>query len=141
MKGFTLVEVLVAMALVLVTATGVVELMNIAGSAVRDARIDTVVTLAAQSKMAHLRADASAGPGGSLGANLAGYSDFVTAEGAIAGSGAAAPRSGVYERRWRISPAPFDPANTLVLQVVASRVGRPNAREVHLVSLLAAVGR
>ncbi len=136
-KGFTLVEVLIAMAILAITGAGLLGLMNISGLAVRDARIDTVETFAAQSKMAELRADPATYFGGSLSANLAGFADFVTADGAFAGSGAPQPRSAAYLRRWRVAPAPLDPANTLVLQVVATRVGRANARDVHLISLLA----
>jgi prepilin-type N-terminal cleavage/methylation domain-containing protein len=134
-KGFTLVEVLVAMALLAVAGLGLVELMNISGMAVRDARVDAVATFAAESKIAELRADPATYFGGSLNANLTGYSDFVATDGSVA----SAPRAAAYLRRWSVSPAPLDPANTLVLQVVATRVGRPSAREVHLVSLFSRV--
>ena len=136
MKGFTLVEVLVAMALLAVAGIGLLELMNVSGLAVRDARIESVETFAAQSKMAELRADPATYFGGSLAASVSGYSDFVTTDGLSAGSAAPAPRTAAYLRRWSVAPAPFDPANTLVLQVVATRVGRPAARDVHLISLL-----
>ena len=130
-KGFTLVEVLIAMAILAVTGASVAALMDISGLAVRDARIDMAETFAAQSKMAELRADATTFVGGSLSASLGGYSDVVGADGSVAGaSGLAA-----YQRRWSVSPAPLDPANTLVLEVVATRVGRSNAREVYLISL------
>jgi len=129
------------MALLAVAGTAMAALMEISGLAVRDARIDTVEAFAAQSKMAELRADPATFFGGSLGASLAGYSDYVTTDGLSAGGGATAPRSAAYLRRWSVAPAPFDPANTLVLQVVATRVGRPAAREVHLISLFARVSR
>ncbi len=138
-KGFTLVEVLVAMALLAVAALGLLELMNISGMALRDARVNTVATFAAESKIAELRADPATYFGGSLNASQAGYSDFVTSDGSVAGTGSPAPRSAAYLRRWSVSPAPLDPANTLVLQVVATRVGRPSAREVHLISLFSRI--
>lgn len=140
MKGFTLVEVLVAMALVAVAGAALASLMEISGLNVRDARIDTVETFAAESKMAELRADPAMLAGGSLAANLAGYSDFVTSDGLFAGGSALAPRSAAYQRRWSVASAPLDPS-ALVLQVVATRVGRPSAREVHLISLFARVQR
>lgn len=130
-KGFTLIEVLIAMAILAVTGASVAALIDISGLAVRDARVDMAVTFAAQSKMAELRADATTFPGGSLSASVGGYSDFVGGDGSVAG----APAAAAYQRRWSVTPAPLDPANTLVLQVVAARVGRPNAREVHLISL------
>lgn len=124
------------MALLAVAGVGLLALMNISGLAVRDSRIETVETFAAQSKMAELRADPATYFGGSLGASQAGYSDYVTTDGAFAGATAPGPRTAAYLRRWSVAPAPLDPANTLVLQVVATRVGRPSAREVHLISLL-----
>lgn len=139
MKGFTLVEVLVAMALLAVAGLGLLELMNISGMAVRDARVDTAATFAAESKIAELRARPATYFGGSLNSNQAGYADFVTSDGSVAGAGSPAPRSASYLRRWSVSPSPLDPANTLVLQVVATRVGRPSARDVHLISLLSRV--
>ncbi len=135
-----MIEVLVAMALVAVAGAAVASLMEISGLNVRDARIDMVETFAAQSKMAELRADPATFPGGSLSANLAGYSDFVTNDGLLAGAGAPAPPSAAYQRRWSVAPAPLDPT-ALLLQVVATRVGRPSAREVHLIALLARVQR
>lgn len=124
------------MALLAVAGVGLLELMNISGLAIRDSRIDTVETFAAQSKMAELRADPATYFGGSLSASQTGYSDYVTTDGVFAGASAPAPRTAAYLRRWSVGPAPLDPANTLVLQVVATRVGRPSAREVHLISLL-----
>jgi prepilin-type N-terminal cleavage/methylation domain-containing protein len=140
-KGFTLVEVLIAMALLALTGAAMAALVEISGLAVRDSRIETVETFAAQSKMAELRADPSTFFGGSLTSSLTGYSDFVTSDGLSAGAGAIAPRSAAYLRRWSVAPAPLDPANTMVLQVMAARVGRPGAREVHLISLFARVQR
>lgn len=138
-KGFTLIEVLVAMALLAITGAALMALVDLSGLAVRDARADIVETFAAQSKMAELRAAAGAEIGGSLESSLSGYSDFVTVDGDAAPVSASsrAPATAAYVRRWQVSPAPYDPAATLVLQVVATRVGRPNARDVHLVSLLA----
>ncbi len=130
-KGFTLIEVLIAMAILALTGASVAALIDISGLAVRDARADMAVTFAAESKMAQLRADATTFPGGSLNASVGGYSDFVAVDGSVT----AVPASAAYQRRWIVSPAPFDPARTLVLQVVAARVGRPNAREAHLISL------
>lgn len=119
------------MALLAVAGLGLLELVNISGLAVRDARVDAVATFAAESKLAELRADPATYFGGSLSSSVGGYADFVTGDGSLS----MAPRSAAYLRRWSVSPAPFDPANTLVLQVVATRVGRPSAREVHLISL------
>lgn len=168
MKGFTLVEVLVAMALVAISALGLAELISISVRVTQESRIDTVTTLAAAAKMAQLRsmtwAYAPAGtgalvsdvstdvsvdppsaggaglswsPAGSLQSNVEGYVDYVDATGAYAGRGAEPPPGAVYLRRWSIQPMPSDPAHSLVLQVMAARVSRPQSRDVHLVSILA----
>jgi prepilin-type N-terminal cleavage/methylation domain-containing protein len=139
-KGFTLIEVLIAMAILAVAGASVAALMDISGLAVRDARIDMAETFAAESKMAELRADATTFFGGSIAANQSGYFDFVAPDATFAGTGAQ-PRAAAYLRRWRVSAAPFDPANTLVLQVVATRVDRPGAREAYLIALLTRVLR
>ena len=167
MKGFSLIEVLVAMALVGASALGLAELITLSSRITQESRIDTVATLAAQAKMAQLRAmtwaydsagngapvsDAStdvsvdppsAGGAGlswsplaSLQSNVEGYVDYVDASGAYAGRGAEPPPGAVYLRRWSIQPLPSDPAHSLVLQVTAARVSRPQSRDVHLVSIL-----
>ena len=167
MKGFSLVEVLVAMALVATSALGLAELIALSARVTQASRVDTVATLAAQAKLAQLRALAwsydaagtalvsdtstdvsvdppSAGgaglswsPATSLQANAEGYADYLDRSGAYAGRGAKPPPGAVYLRRWSIQPLPFDPAHALVLQVTASRVGRPQSRDVHLISILA----
>ena len=61
--------------------------------------------------------------------------------GGAVGAGVSVPREAVFVRRWSIQPLPADPANGLVLQIVATRVTQPAAREVHLVSILARTAR
>lgn len=152
MKGFSLVEVLVAMSLVVASALGMAELFAVATRVTQDARIDTTATFAAESKMAQLRAltlawDAdgasvtspglASSPATALTANTDGYVDYVDGSGAVVGAGVAPPPAGVFLRRWSIQPLPADPANAVVLQVVAARVTRPAACDAHLVSILA----
>ena len=154
MKGFSLVEVLVAMALLATTATGLAGLMSLSTRVIQDSRVDMVETMAAAGKMAELRAltwayDAGGAgvpvsdpglalsPANALSSNVAGFVDFVDASGARVGAGVTAPPQGVYVRRWSIASLVADPAHTLVLQVVAARVTTPFARDVHVVSLLA----
>jgi prepilin-type N-terminal cleavage/methylation domain-containing protein len=156
--GFTLIEVLVALALVATTAIGLAELFVLSAATVRAARADTTATIAAETKMAQLRAlswtyDAAgqgtpvsdagliASPAGSLVTSAAGFVDYVDAAGVIVGAGLTAPPTAVYLRRWEIQPLAADAANTLVLQVIATAVTRPNARDVHLVSILARTHR
>lgn len=152
MRGFTLIEVLVALGLLAGAAAGVASLMVLASRSVIDARVDVVATMAARSQMAALRArvwgfdaggarradpDFAAVPGGSLDASVAGYSDLVSMSGAAAANAAGA----AFVRRWRVRAAPRDPVDTLVLEVRVSPVGHASARTVDLVSLLARTRR
>ncbi len=154
MKGFSLIEVLVAMALVASSAAGLAGLFTLASRVTQEARIDTGATFAAETKLAELRAltwvyDSAHGdaavsdagltwsPASTLTDDVEGFVDYVDATGQLAGGTGASSPLGVYRRRWSIRPAPADPANTLVLQVVAARVTRPQAKDAHLISLLA----
>ena len=149
-KGFSLVEVLVAMALVASTAIGLAELFVVSSQVTHAARISSVATLAAESKMAELRARPWAYAGGTvlsddglavspstaLTVSAAGFVDYVDVSGQPTAQGLQPSSSSVYVRRWSIQPLPADSANTLVLQVVVAPVTRPQSREVHLVSIL-----
>ncbi len=153
MKGFSLAEVLVAMALLTTSALGLAALFSVSSQMTQASRVDTVATLAAEAKMAELRAltlayDAAGtgapisdarlaiSPASALVADSNGFVDYVDAAGVVVGAGTQ-QRLGLYIRRWSIEPLPADPANAVVLQVVATRATRPAAREVHLVSILA----
>jgi len=142
------------MAIVATGAAGLAELFSVASRVTQASRVDTVATLAAEAKMADLRArtwaynaDGSGvavsdaglalSPATALSASVDGYADYLDASGVEVGRGVVPPRAGVYLRRWSIRPLPADPANALVLQVMATRVTRPQSRDVHLISILA----
>jgi len=169
MRGFTLVEVLVAMAILAVAGAGIAGLATIARRTAADARRDDIMARAAASKMAVLRSlsfavDATTGaaitdtstnvttdtptgggvglttsPASALTANTAGYVDYVTAAGIYAGTGSAPPRTAAFVRRWSIAASAAS-ASTLVLQVVVLRVGALQP-DVRLLSMLARVAR
>jgi type II secretory pathway pseudopilin PulG len=61
-------------------------------------------------------------PANALTENVPGFCDFLDASGSWVGTGTVAPSAAVYVRRWAIVPLPADPANTLVLQVLATPV-------------------
>jgi prepilin-type N-terminal cleavage/methylation domain-containing protein len=65
-------------------------------------------------------------PPGTLRTNTPGYVDFLDADGRWVGTGSAPPPNAVYVRRWSIEPLPTNPNNTLILQVVVSRLQREN---------------
>lgn len=157
----TLVEVLVAMGLVGVAATGLAELVALSTGVSHEARVATAASMAAEAKLAELRAlpwgDATTdltvdppvagGPGlgpspvNALAANLPGYSDYVDADGVYAGRGPEPPPSAAFVRRWSVVPLSHHPNRAVVLQVVTARVTRPSAEDAHVVSVLARTAR
>ena len=145
-RGFTLMEVLVAMSLILVAALGGMQLVSMAIEMMSQARRHSLATTLVSSRMEQLRAlrfefdpsgaritDTSAdlttdppalgGPGLSssgplaLDANVPGYVDYLDARGVHVGAGASPPAGAALVRRWAIEPA--DPSgDLLVLQVL-----------------------
>ena len=63
-------------------------------------------------------------PPNSLEVNTPGYVDYMDAKGAWVGTGAVAPPTAVFIRRWKIEPLPTNPNNTLLLQVLVTPVIR-----------------
>ena len=61
-------------------------------------------------------------PAGALDANTAGYVDFLDGDGRWVGTGVTPPASAVFIRRWSIEPLPGDLDDTLMLQVLVTRV-------------------
>ena len=142
-RGFTLIEVLLAVALLSVAALGGVQLVAVAIQAVGAARTQTLAVILASARVEELRrltfefddqglhstdlqtdlstSPSSAGgpglaPGGSVSANLNGYVDHLDHRGDWIGSGAAAPPGAAYVRRWSIAASITTP-DVLVLEV------------------------
>lgn len=66
-------------------------------------------------------------PANSLDQNVAGYFDFLDANGAWVGTGTS-PGNAMFVRRWAIVPLPTNPNNTIVIQVLVSPIVNENAR-------------
>jgi prepilin-type N-terminal cleavage/methylation domain-containing protein len=138
--GFSLIEVLVAIGIIVVLVTSVSQLFAVATRSNVDARVRTAATLLATEKLEELRelafgfdsqgatltdvtTDTSAAvmtaggtglmPGGSLDQNVAGYSDSLD----LFGRRTDLARAD-FVRRWAIEPLRTDTANGLVLSVV-----------------------
>src|SRR5262245_33257656 len=141
-RGFSLVEVLVALALTVVAVCALVALIGLTTRVNGAARVTTAATLLAAEKLEELRAFAwtvdAAGqpvsdanlapsPAGVLSDNTPGYCDFTDAAGRAIGGGTAPPPEAMFVRRWSIAPLASDSANTLVLQVAVARVRRTGA--------------
>jgi prepilin-type N-terminal cleavage/methylation domain-containing protein len=150
-RGFSLVEVLVAMTILAVALTSLAQLFAMSTRANASSRTTTYASLLAQQKMEQLRGltygfdnlglpltdtvsnvtsvpeqatggtGLSPSPAGTLRANTSGYCDFLDRAGVSLGGGTTPPPNTVYIRRWSVEPLPTNPNNTLVLQVLVTR--------------------
>lgn len=150
--GFSLLEVLVATTILTVGLAALAQLFAVSTKANTSARATSYAAVLAAQKMEQLRGltygfdnlglpitdtstDVTAVPellaGGhglspspttSLQQNTDGYCDFVDANGIVLGGGTAPPPSTVYIRRWSVEPLPTNPNNTIVIQVLVTRL-------------------
>ena len=127
-RGFSLIEVLVAMSVLAAAFGSLAQLVVVSAQANQRARIAAISALAAQDKAEELRgvaaeAHGSAGsPVGSVEADVPGYCDFLDARGRLLPDGQRA--RAVYARRWSIGGVARRP--TLVawhVRVTAARAG------------------
>jgi prepilin-type N-terminal cleavage/methylation domain-containing protein len=152
-RGFTLIEVLIALGLLVVTAAGVSVLLVIALRDSLSAREQSKTMVLAEGRVEELRGlrwgvDAATGlpdsdfttdlsrsppdssgnglaasPAGSLEADTPGYVDYLDADGVWVGTGSSPSASAVFIRRWHIAPLPSDP-DTLLIRVLVTTRGR-----------------
>lgn len=154
-RGFTLMEALVAMALLCVAALGGIQLVAVATEMMARTRVHSIAAGLASARLEQLRSlqfefDAaglrvtdlstnlaadpagSGGPGlsvsgaASLDGNVGGYVDFLDRNGAWLGAGGSAPPGTVFVRRWSIEPMGGS-ADLLVLQVLVRPVASGSA--------------
>lgn len=145
--GFALIEIVVALALLAMTLTGVAQLIVLGTSSAAAARTGALTVTLAADKMEQLQAlawgydaegreatdltsDVSrvpaaeggqglrASPAGSLESNVAGYVDHVDGTGQWLGNETAPPPGTRFTRRWSVEPLPESPSEALVLRVV-----------------------
>src|SRR4029453_6166835 len=64
----------------------------------------------------------SPSPGSSLQANTDGWVDYIDMWGNKLGGGSNPPQNAIYIRRWNVAPLPTNPNNTLVIQVLVTRL-------------------
>jgi type II secretory pathway pseudopilin PulG len=151
-RGFSLLETLVAVGIMTAALVALAQLFVVGTQANRGARVTTFTATLAQEKMEQLRgltwgfdpiglplSDTSTdtsqvpesptggtglapSPAGTLSTNTAGYCDFLDANGKSLGGGSNPPDNTAFIRRWSIEPLPTDPNNTLVIQVLVTRL-------------------
>lgn len=115
-RGFSLVEVLVATAIVVVALAGLAQVFVIATAANNGSKARTVATILAREKLEDLMAsDGNAGGG----------ADFLDARGQWLGEGETPPGGAAYLRRWSVDLLPdrVDGAATLQVWVTLASGG------------------
>ncbi len=152
-RGFSLVEVLVAMTVMMIATIGLAQLSVMAIRVNQGARATTFTTVLASQKMEQLRAlawtwdpsgaaisDAStdtavaperssggtgltASPPDALRVITPGYCDYLDAAGRTLGGGPTPPSKTAFIRRWSIEPLPFPGNDTLAIQVSVTPLG------------------
>jgi type II secretory pathway pseudopilin PulG len=150
-SGFSLVETLVATALLAVSLVALAELFGVAAKSNASARTGSFAAVLAEQKIEQLRAltwgfdslglpisdsatdtsvspELAAGgtglspsPSNTLQANTDGYVDYLDNNGVQLGGGTVIPAGTAYIRRWMIEPLPTNPNNTLIIQVLVTR--------------------
>jgi prepilin-type N-terminal cleavage/methylation domain-containing protein len=121
--GFSIIEVLVATAIVAVGLASLAQLFVSAANVNRLARMTSTAALLAGQKMEQLRGETGLGPSppGALSANTPGYIDYLDPSGVSLGMTSVTPPAGAaYVCRWSIEPLPSSQVNTVVLQVLVS---------------------
>ena len=165
-RGFSLPEVMVSTFLLSTALVSLAQLFAIATSANFAARTTTFTAVLAEQKMEQLRGltwgfdqlglpysdtstdlsvwpDAPIGgtglapsPGTALNQNTPGYVDYLDEYGRWVGTGAQPPERTVYIRRWSIEPLPTNPNNTVILQVLVTRLRNRGTADAGSVSRL-----
>jgi len=118
-RGFSLVEVVVAMAIMITATIAVAQLSILAVRANRIARFTTVATALAVQKLEQVQSsgwtELTASPSDSLVQNTDGYCDYLDRNGRTLVAGNSPPVGAVFVRRWAIEP--LATGNALVIQV------------------------
>jgi prepilin-type N-terminal cleavage/methylation domain-containing protein len=124
-RGFALLEVLIAAALLVTLAAGMSRILASGVREVHSSRLRAVATIVAAGKLEELRST-PAGEGAGGGA------EYLDTAGETIGTGAPVPASAVYIRRWTVDPLAAD-SDVFALQVeVATRDGVLLARLISL---------
>jgi prepilin-type N-terminal cleavage/methylation domain-containing protein len=151
-RGFSLLEVMAATALMAAGLVAIAQLFMVAIDAARWSGMTTITTTLAVERLEQLRSLAFfvdetgtpatdstsdlavtppaptggqgllASPSSALTTDTPGYVDFLDAAGRWVGTGVTAPRNAVFARRWSVTPVAAHPADALALQVVVFRV-------------------
>lgn len=119
-RGFSLVEAIVAMAIMSTAIMAIAQLSIVSVGVNRAARSTTIATMLAVQQMERLQSAAWSelivSPSGSLDRNTAGYCDFLDVNGRAIAPATSPPAGAAFVRRWALHL--IDSGDALVLQVV-----------------------
>jgi type II secretory pathway pseudopilin PulG len=120
--GFSLIEAIVAAALLAVALTALAALFGIAVKNIGVARNGTFTAVLAAQKMEQLSgAVLTPSPANTLQATTDGYVDYLDPGGNELGGGTIIPDNTAYIRRWYVEALAANPNNTVVVQVLVTR--------------------
>jgi prepilin-type N-terminal cleavage/methylation domain-containing protein len=125
-RGFSLVEVLVSMAVISSATVAIAGLPLLAMRANESARRTTIAAALAAQKMEQLQSAAwselQPSPASALERNSPGYCDFLDGDGRVLGAGVSPPPGADSVRRWSLEAAASAPL--LIIQVAVVPVSR-----------------
>jgi prepilin-type N-terminal cleavage/methylation domain-containing protein len=119
-RGFSLLETLIALSLLLVALSGLAQVFATTSRATNDARRAALAAVFAAQKLEQLRgirADLAPLSVGALRRNVDGWFDFLDDYGRSLGAGAQPPTGTIFVRRWTVESLPFDPTTTFIVRV------------------------
>ena len=119
-RGFALLEVVVAAALLVTLAAGTARIIAAAVHEGHASRLRALATVAATDKIEELRS--------LMTGDITGGVDCLDAAGTTVGTGLPAPGSAVFIRRWSVEPIDGDPDILTVRVEVSTRDGALGAR-------------
>jgi prepilin-type N-terminal cleavage/methylation domain-containing protein len=136
-RGFTLLEVMVALGLLVGGVLAVAQLLVFAARAAQLSRATTVATSVAAEKLEQLRSLAwgytvdgapvdglATSPPGALAADTAGFVDYLDDSGVAVGSGLSPPAQAMFTRRWSVEVDDGSvPPKAMMLRVAVWRRG------------------
>jgi prepilin-type N-terminal cleavage/methylation domain-containing protein len=134
-RGFTLLEVMVALGLMAGGFLALAQLLVAASRASHLSRADTMATSLAARQLEHLQSlawgcaadgttvgDLAMSPSGALDVDTAGFVDYLDDGGVAVGIGLSPPAGAMFTRRWSVEPDDGRvPPRTIVLRVVVLR--------------------
>jgi prepilin-type N-terminal cleavage/methylation domain-containing protein len=134
-RGFTLLEVMVALGLLAGSVFAVAQLVVVASRTSHLSRVRAMATNLAERQLEHLQSlawgytadgaavgDLAMSPPGALQADTDGFVDYLDEGGVAVGSGLSPPTGATFTRRWSLEPDDGRvPPRTIVLRVVVLR--------------------